>query len=406
MKPFRIDIPQQHLDAIMERVRGYVWHEKPALLPGEDPWIFGTERDALKEVCAYWLNTYDWRAAEAEINRFPQFVTNIDGHDIHFIHVRSTAAQADAVILTHGWPGSIVEFLDVIEPLAHPERFGGDAEDGLDVVIPALVGFGFSGKPARPLSPRAVAVLWDKLMREALGYPSYIAQGGDFGAMISTHLGGRHSPAKGGGCRAIHLNMCATYPGMPPETPEEMQWLQAYQALLQQEGAYFHIQYTKPQTLSFALMDSPVGQCAWIMEKFHGWTDRRDTADVDGPMRNVISIDRFLTNVMIYLVTGSFNTSAWMYRGYFEDLAEAGFVPVEVPSAMAVFPKEFMPWPPRGYVDRHYNVTRWTQFPRGGHFAALETGPVFAKDVQAFARQLKDMQSAGGSHPAVFETGR
>jgi microsomal epoxide hydrolase len=293
------------------------------------------------------------------------------------------------VVLTHGWPGSIVEFLDVIRPLAHPEHFGGDAEDGVDVVVPSLIGFGFSGKPARPLGPRAVAKVWDKLLRDTLGYRSYIAQGGDFGAMVATHLGGRHSLANGGGCKAIHLNMCATYPGLPPENQEEMNWLAGYQSLLQQEGAYFHIQYTKPQTLSCAMMDSPVGQCAWIMEKFHGWTDRRDAGGIELPFKGAIAIDRFLTNVMIYLVTRSFNTSTWMYRGYFEDVPVAAFTPVAVPSAMAVFPMEFLPWPPRAYVERHYHVVRWTEFQRGGHFAALEAGDAFAEDVRQFARKMR-----------------
>jgi microsomal epoxide hydrolase len=390
MKPFRIDIPQARIDAVMDKVRGYAWHEKPSTIEGEDPWAFGTALDELRDVCDYWLEKYDWRTAEAELNDFPQFISRIDGYDIHYIHIRSGARHPEAVILTHGWPGSIVEFLDVIRPLAHPERFGGTAEDGVDVVVPSLIGFGFSGKPPRPVGPRAVAELWDKLMRETLGYGGYIAQGGDFGAMVSTHLGGRHSPAKGGGCRAIHLNMCATYPGMPPETPDDMKWLADYQSLLQQEGAYFHIQYTKPQTLSFAMMESPVGQCAWIMEKFHGWTDRRNADGVELPFRTAIAIERFLTNVMIYLVTDSFNTSTWMYRGYFDDLPLAAFVPVTVPTAMAVFPREFLPWPPRAYVERHYHVTRWTEFNRGGHFAAFETGDLFAEDVRQFAREIKD----------------
>jgi microsomal epoxide hydrolase len=388
-RPFRIDIDQPVIDGILTKVRAYTWHEKVEIGPDEDSWAYGTDWDYLKELCKYWTNGYDWREAEASLNRFPQFLATIDGLDIHFIHVKGSGRDPETIVLTHGWPGSVWELYDVIEPLAHPEKFGGEPDDGLNVVVPSLIGYGFSGKPRRPIGPAYIAKLWDRLMRETLGYNSYIAQGGDFGAFVSSYLGYNHPTHKGGGCKAVHLNLFVLLPGEPPMAEDELAWANGTTALLAREGAYSFIQGTKPQTLSFAMMDSPVGQAAWIIEKFHGWSDRRRGGGRDH-IENAFTKDQLLTNVMIYLVTGSFQTASWLYRGYVEEGGRE-MVPgtrVDAPVGIAVYPKEFMPWPPRHYVEKGYNVVRWAELDHGGHFAAMEVPGIFVADIQSFIRQI------------------
>jgi pimeloyl-ACP methyl ester carboxylesterase len=378
-KPFKIEIPQSTLDAIKEKVRGYEWHEMPRGPGLEGSWAYGANLDFMRELCTYWVDRYDWRKWEAELNRFPQFTARVEDIDIHFYRVDGSTPRP--LILSHGWPGSVMEFLDIIEPLAHPERFGGDAKDGFTVVVPSLPGYGFSGKPARPISPRTIARLFDNLMVDALKLPDYIAQGGDWGSAISGWLG-----YDGKGCRAVHLNMMGWLsPGVAPETEEERLFAEKSRLLFDAEGAYFREQSTKPQTLSYAMMDSPVGACAWIVEKFHGWSDLRRGFE------NVYTRDQLLTNVMIYLVTRSFNTATWLYRGLFEDFSGAPVPPksrVEKPVAVAKFPVDLIPFPPRSQVEKSLNVVRWTDFKEGGHFAALERPNDLVEDIRAFARGL------------------
>lgn len=388
--PFKIDIPQSAIDAILAKVRAYEWHEMPEIAPGADRWAYGTDMEYMKELCAYWTSAFDWRKAEAALNRFPQFKATVDGQEIHFIHVKGSGANPETVLLTHGWPGSVFEFWDVIEPLAHPEKFGGKAEDGVNLVVPSLPGYAFSGKPKKPIGPKGTAALWDKLMREVLGYKDYIAQGGDWGAVVTGYIGLNHSQARGGGCKAIHLNMFGIRGAFAPETPEENQWAAGAALNFELEGAYLRLQMTKPQTLSYGMMDSPVGAAAWIIEKFNTWSDRRGP---DGRefIENAFTKDQLLTNVMIYLVTRTFNTATWFYRGMFE---EGGTnIPagekVEVPTGIANFPKEFMPFPPRSMVEKSFNVARWASFEHGGHFAAMETKSVFADEVRVFVNQVK-----------------
>lgn len=388
--PFRVDIPQVEIEKILAKVRAYEWHEMPEIAAGGDRWAYGADMAYMKELCAYWSEKFDWRKAEAALNRFPQFKADIGGQEIHFIHVKGSGSAPQALILTHGWPGSVYEFLDVIEPLAHPGKFGGNAEDGLDIVVPSLPGYGFSGKPEKPVGPRATAALWDRLMREVLGYRTYIAQGGDWGSVVSGYLGYDHSPAKGGGCKAIHLNMYGVRPAVLPETEAEQQWAAGAAMTFELESAYLRLQMTKPQTLSYAMMDSPVGAAAWIVEKFNTWSDRRGK-DGGEHIENAFSKDQLLANVMIYLVTRTFNTATWFYRGMFEE-GGTNMAPgtrVEVPAGIACFPKEFISFPPRSMVEKGYDIVRWTEFDHGGHFAALETGAVFADEVRAFARQVK-----------------
>ena len=369
--PFTVDIPQEKIDTILKEVRAYEWHEMPEIAPDGDRWAYGTDMDYMRELCGYWTESFDWRAAEAKLNAVPQFLAEVDGLTVHFIHVKGSGANPETLLLTHGWPGSVFEFYDAIETLAHPEKFGGKAEDGINLVIPSLPGYGFSGKPKKPMGPRATAALWDKLMREVLGYETYIAQGGDW---------------------AIHVNMNGLRPPALPETEEEVAWTDAAAAAFAFDGAYLQIQMTKPQTLSYAMMDSPVGAAAWIVEKFHSWSDRRH-GEVPGHLENAFSKDAMLTGIMIYLVTRSFNTAIWFYRGMMEEggTSMAPGTRVEVPTGMAKFPQEAQAYciGPRSYMEKGFNIVHWSELDRGGHFAAWETGRLFADEVMNFVKKIK-----------------
>jgi microsomal epoxide hydrolase len=380
-RPFRIEVAQDALDRIRSKVAAYEWHEAPRGPGLEDSWAYGANLKYMQRLCAYWIDGYDWRKWEAALNRFPQFMANVDGLDIHFYREEGSGPSPRPLILSHGWPGSVFEFLHIIEKLAHPERFGGDARDAFTVIVPSLPGYGWSGKPERPAGPRTVARRFDKLMTDVLGLPDYIAQGGDWGSAISGWMA-----YEGKGCRAAHLNMFGwRSPGVHPETPGEKEYAARAAQLFELEGAYFREHTTKPQTLSYGMMDSPVGACAWIVEKFHGWSDTRQGFE------NVYSMDQLLTNVMIYLVTRTFNTATWLYRGLAED---PGGPPVpngtriEKPVGIAAFPIDLIPFPPRSLVERHMNVAHWTDFAEGGHFAALERPDDLVNDIRAFARTL------------------
>jgi microsomal epoxide hydrolase len=382
-KPFTIKIPDEKLAAIRARVEAYKWFPAPA---NEQGFAYGMSTPVMKDIQRYWLETYDWRAAEAELNRWPQFTAEVDGQSIHFVHVVGEAKGKRPLLITHGWPGSVYEFWQAIGPLAFPSEHGGKAEDAFDLVIPSLPGYGFSGKPASPLGQRATAALWDKLMRDVLGYPAYLAQGGDWGSMVTSWLGKNHGTVDGkGGCRAIHLNMMAMRPTPAlPQTPEEIAWLQRSQMMMQMEGAYLMQQATKPQTLAMALMDSPMGAAAWILEKFHGWSDLRERG-----LLEVYTRDQLLTNVMIYLVNDAIATSVWYYNALFQEggasLPEGERC--ETPTAFASYPgEEYILAPPQSWAKRAYNIMRWTEMPKGGHFAAMEVPEIYVADLRNWAR--------------------
>ncbi len=379
IRPFELAVPEATLSEIRARVAGYPWHE----MPDDGGWDYGTNLDYLQALCAYWVERFDWRAQEAAINRFDHFIAPVEGIDLHFIHEKGSGPAPLPLLISHGWPGSVVEFLDIIEPLAHPERFGGRAEDAFDVIAPSLPGFAFSGRPPRPYGPRKMAALFARLMTEVLGYEGYLAQGGDWGGAITTWLGFEHTPA----CRAIHINILTMRAADGPQGPEEQAWAERFaREQIMQEG-YRTQQATKPQTLSYAMMDSPVGTAAWILEKFHGWS----AIEGDDP-ESAHDRDRMLANIMVYIVTRSFNTASWIYYGRREEggrLLSPEGRRVEVPTACAIFPKEMLSWPPRSYVERLYNVQRWTEMPRGGHFAALEEPELLIEDIRAFARGLR-----------------
>jgi len=384
IQSFHIDIPNEVLEHIRARVAGYAWHE----MPDDGGWEYGANLDYMKELCAYWVEEFDWRKQEAAINRFSHFIAPIDNIDIHFIREKGTREKCGGpaplpLIISHGWPGTIVEFLDFIEPLAHPERFGGSVEDAFDVIAPSLPGFGFSGKPGRPMGPGKMAGLFAKLMTGVLGYDSYIAQGGDWGGAISSWLGYEHVPA----CRGIHINIMTMRHVDGPQGAEEEAWAARFEKEQELEMGYRTQQATKPQTLSYAMMDSPVGVAAWIIEKFNSWSDTRGD-DIE----SVHTKDQLLTNIMVYLVTGTFNTASWIYYGRSEEggrLMSPQGKRVEVPTACALFPAELLSWPPRSYVERVYNVTQWTEMPRGGHFAAMEQPDLLIDDIRSFARTLR-----------------
>ena len=379
IRPFQIEVPVETLELIRRQVASYAWHE----MPDDGGWAYGANLAYMKELCAYWLDEFDWRVQEAAINRFAHFIAPVDGIDLHFIHEKGSGPAPMPLIISHGWPGSIVEFLKIIEPLAHPERFGGSSEDAFDVIAPSLPGFGFSGRPPRPIGPRKIARLFATLMTDVLEYPSYLAQGGDWGGAISSWLGFEHAPA----CRAIHINIFTMRPPNGPQSREEEAWATQFKRDQLMEDGYRTQQATKPQTLSYAMMDSPVGVAAWIIEKFNSWSDT-----VGDNIESVYTKDELLTNIMVYLVTKSFNTASWIYYGRRE---EGGRVlspdgqRVEVPTAAALFPAELLAWPPRSYAERVYNITRWTEMPRGGHFAALEQPTLLIDDIRAFARTLR-----------------
>lgn len=381
--PFKINVPDEKLTAIRARVEAYKWFPAPA---NEQGFAYGMSTPVMQDIQRYWLDQYDWRKTEAELNRWPQFTVDVDGQHIHFVHVVGEAKGKRPLLITHGWPGSVYEFWQAIGPLAFPSEHGGKTGDAFDLVIPSLPGYGFSGKPASPLGQRATAALWDKLMREVLGYPTYLAQGGDWGSMVTSWLGKNYGTVDGkGGCRAIHLNMMAMRPTPAvPQSPEEIAWLQKSQMMMQMEGAYLMQQATKPQTLAMALMDSPMGTAAWILEKFHGWSDLRTRGLLD-----VYTRDQLLTNVMIYLVNDAIATSVWYYNALFQEggasLPEGERC--ETPTAFASYPgEEYILAPPQSWAKRAYNITRWTEMPEGGHFAAMEVPEIFVADIRDWAR--------------------
>ena len=375
IRPFRIAVPDEVLQDLRARLRSTRW---PEAEPVND-WSQGVPLAWLREVCRYWAEDYDWRAREAALNRFDQFVTTIDGLDLHFVHVRSPHADAMPLILTHGWPGSIVEFHKVIEPLTNPTAFGGDAADAFHLVCPSLPGYGFSGKPATTgWGVDRIAQAWAVLMAR-LGYPRYGAQGGDWGSAVTAALGGL-DPAH---CAGIHLTMASeTRPRVEGEpTEQEQRALRGLEFYRRWDSGYSKQQSTRPQTLGYGLTDSPAGQAAWILEKFQAWTD------CDGHPENVLARDELLDNVMLYWVTASAASSA---RLYWESFGKGGQrPPVDVPTGVAAFPKEIVP-PVRKWMEpRFRNITHWSEMPRGGHFAAFEQPEAFVAEVRAFFRTLR-----------------
>jgi epoxide hydrolase len=383
MNPFRIDIPQVDLDDLRSRLDRTRW---PHELPDVD-WDRGVPVAYLSEMAEYWRSIYDWRAAEAKLNQFPQFTTKVDGANVHFLHVRSPEPNAVPLILTHGWPGSVAEFLHVIGPLSDPASHGADPNDAFHLVIPSVPGFGFSG----PVSEKGwdivrVARAWAELMRR-LGYDKYLAQGGDLGAFVSLVLAGVDHEHVGG----AHVNTFITPPSGDPAELEGLSEadqvrLAQMAEFISERSGYMRIHATRPQTLSYAFTDSPVGQLAWIAEKFMEWTDS------DKVPEDAVDRDLLLTNVMIYWLTGTAGSSAQIYYESAPFLPTApvtpSLPPVPVPLGVAVFPRDFI-LPIRRLAERSFpNIVHWSEFDRGGHFAAMEEPDLFVDDLRAFARTV------------------
>ncbi len=371
IRPFTIAVGDDVLADLGDRLRRVRWPD-PELV---DDWSQGVPLAYVQEVCAYWADGYDWRAREARLNRFDQFVTEIDGIDIHFVHQRSSRPDATPLVLTHGWPGSIVEFHKVIEPLT---------EAGFHVVAPSLPGFGFSGKPREiGWGVERIAEAWGVLMAR-LGYDHYLAQGGDWGSAVTANVG-RLDPEH---CDGVHmtLNMGARPPAGDAElSPEELFALERAQYYTAWDSGYSTQQSTRPQTIGYALADSPSGQAAWILEKFWAWTD------CDGHPENALTRDEMLDNIMLYWATSSATSSARIYWESFRRARDSG--PIDVPAGFTVYPKEIVP-PVRRWSEATFtNIISWTEQPKGGHFAAFEQPDSFVEDVIEFAVAVRSSQA-------------
>jgi epoxide hydrolase len=379
IRPFRIDVPQSALDELAAKLDATRW---PAPLPGDD-WDTGVPTAWLRSLAEYWRSGYDWREAERELNKIPQFTTVIDGQQIHFLHVRSAEPGATPLVLTHGWPGSIVEFLDLIGPLTDPAAHGGDPADAFHVVIPALPGFGFSGPVADAgWTTNRIARAWAELMRR-LGYERFAAQGGDIGAGVSVELG-RVAPDRVIG---VHVNGdSGSLPPLPMPDEErasltdlERDRVARIEAFMQEEFGYIAIQSTRPQTIGYGLVDSPVALLAWIMDKFREWTHPRHVLPDE-----IVDRDRLLTNVMLYWLTGTAGSAAYVGYAQHEDWgpkANSG-----VPTGVIVFAHDIGI---RRYAEQSATIARWTDVDRGGHFAALEEPDLLIADVREFFRSLR-----------------
>lgn len=379
-QPFSIAIPEATLADLEIRLANIRW---PDSVEGSG-WDRGADLDFMRELVRYWRSEFDWREQESRLNALPHSMVEVGEFGIHCIHVPGRGPDPFPLVLTHGWPGSFTEMLKVLPLLTDPERHGADPADAFSVVIPSLPGFGFSDRPVTAgMNLFRVAELWVALM-QSLGYERFGAQGGDFGASVSTLLGLRHGEHLAG----IHLNYIpGSYrPDLSRGTSisvEEQRGLDAADAWYTAEGAYAHVQRTRPQSLAFGIHDSPVGLAAWVVEMFRNWSD------CGGDVLKRFSFDELLTNVMIYWATETFHSSCRIY--YENRLAPLHFAPgerVEVATAIARFPLE-APFPPRSWVERGYRVTRWTEFPRGGHFAAMEEPELLAHDIQEFFRPLR-----------------
>lgn len=380
IQPFTITIPQERLDDLRERLSRTRWTDERE---GAN-WDDGTDLHYLKSLVEYWQHSFDWRAQEAKLNQFAQFRATIDGLGIHFIHERGKGPNPLPILLTHGWPDSFYRMHKLIPLLTDPERYGGDPADAFDVIVPSLPGSGFSDRPRQGATMALTVELWKSLMQE-LGYQRYAAAGGDFGSGITQLLAFTY-PEMLLGIHVTDLGFYNLHNQRPDLSEAERRYLGIQQGWFFSEGAYAMIQGTKPQTLAFGLNDSPAGLAGWIVEKFRSWSD------CNGEVESRFSKDELLTNISIYWLTQTINSSF----GYYKDMNSQKLpsdLRVEVPVAFARFPKD-LPGvnPPRELAERHLRIERWTQMPRGGHFAALEEPDLLAEDLRAFFRPLRRRQ--------------
>lgn len=379
--PYKIHVSDEELTKIREKVTDYPFED--CYMPEDEGWEYGTNLNYLKEFCDYWVNSYDWRKFEAKLNSFPNFMADVEDLKIHYIMEKGSGENPKPLLLVHGWPGSVTEFMHIIEPLAHPERFGGSIEDAYTVIAPSLPGFAFSSRPKRPMGPRAMARILNKLMAEVLGFKKYVAQGGDWGSAICSWIAYEYPE----NCKGMHFNFPTMRHYLGPQTEEEKEWDKKLVTEQIMNDGYRTQQATKPQSLSYGMTDSPVGIAAWLLDKFMHWSDVKND-DIE----TAHTKDDLLTNIMVYVVTKSFNSSTWIYYGRREEggryLITEPNKKVEVPTGCALFPAEMMSWPPKTYFDRMYNITRWTKMPKGGHFAAMEVPEIWLEEIRAFFRTI------------------
>ena len=375
IREFQIEVTDETLDDLKQRLSMTRWPNKET----PEDWSQGIPLGYMKELCDYWQHEYDWRAREERLNQFPQFITEIEGVDIHFIHLPSVHENARPLIITHGWPGSVVEFHKVIEPLVDPTAHGGNDEDAFHVVVPSLPGYGFSGKPKDTgWGIEKIADVWAVLMAR-LGYEHYFAQGGDWGAMVTTHIGLQDKEH----CDAIHLNMPVVTPDpktMAELTPSEQASLMSMKFYQDWDSGYSKQQSTRPQTLGYGLVDSPSGQAAWIIEKFYQWTD------CNGHPENAISRNELLDNVMLYWLTKSAASSARLYWESFKNPPQDKVV---VPTGCSIFPKEIVRPSERWIRKRFTNLCYYNELDRGGHFAAFEQPELYLQEIRTYFRLVR-----------------
>lgn len=377
--PFTLRIDQSKLDDLRERLVKTRWPD----MPSGAGWAYGTDLTFMKRLVSHWGTNFDWRAQERRLNRFPQYTVEIDDIVLHYLHVPAKGGKGRPLLLSHGWPGSIFEFDELIPRLTDPERFGGSGDDAFTVVAPCLPGYGLSFKPGQRLVPvRDMAACFAALMTDVLGYDRFCAQGGDIGSWVTSRLGAVY-PEK---LIGIHLNMLV-YRGdddtnpPPPANPAEETFVSELMRWRKEEGAYIHIQGTRPQTLAYGLSDSPAGLAAWIIEKFRAWSD------CDGDLETVFTLDQLLADISFYWLTGTIGSSFGPYRDRMYDPATIDRA-VVAPTGYCEFPREIVR-PPRSFAERTYpNIKRWTVMDRGGHFAAMEQPDALADDVRTFFRDL------------------
>ena len=379
-KPFTLHVPDAEIADLHARLARTRF---PDQTPGER-WAYGADLAYMRTLVEHWRTTFDWRAWEARLNAFPQFKVALHGIDVHYLHVPGKGPDPKPLLLMHGWPGSVFEFIDIIGMLTDPARFGGRAEDAFTVVAPSLPGYGLSFEPnQKRFTIPDIADCFTDLMTTVLGYEKFGAQGGDWGAFTCSALGVRHADKLAG----IHINMLSVRPDQTPPanpTPEEKRYAEEIKLWAKEETGYIHIQGTRPQTLAYALTDSPAGLAAWIAEKFHVWTDHA------GDFETAIARDHLLANISLYWFTGAIGSSFWPY---YDRLHGPWPIPdgrtVDVPTGYAAFPKEIRR-PPRSIAEKTYtDIRQWTVMPKGGHFAAAEQPKALADDVATFFRPLR-----------------
>ncbi len=384
---FSIDVAETRIGTIRDRVRAFRWDawREPA---DADDWRYGPPAAFMRRLCEHWVDRYDWRRHEHAMNARPHFITAIDDTDVHFIHEQGSGTNPAPLLIAHGWPYSFHSYDGLIDRLAHPERYGASVEEAFSVIVPSYPGYDFSSRPSQPMGPRAIAFLFDKLMAR-LGYNRYIAHGGDWGAHITSLLGfylpervlGIHSTAL-----AIREAGAEQLSGEVPSdaTEEQRAFVTSECAIWRQEGAYSQLHATKPVKLGYAMMDSPVGTAAWIVEAFHAWSDRRERT-----FDELFTPDQLLTEVMLYLVTDAFPTSTWIYGA--KRHGEMTLPPgrrVTVPTGLAAFPDPVFPMPPRQIAQRSHDVVQYTEMAFGGHFPFYEAPDLLIDDLRKFGKRV------------------